>query len=319
MSSERAAAASVQTTAELLPTVTAVVPTHLRPEPLRRAVRAIVGQDYPGKIDVVVVFDKSEPTPLDLDLPPARDVVYVANTRNSGLAGARNTGILAATGDLIGFCDDDDEWRPGKISAQVDLLGRFAATEVVGCHVSLDGEHGPIGRARQAEVVDLNALLRSRVFELHPSTVLVRREAVIDGIGLVDEEIPGGYGEDYDWLLRAAKRQPIRLVPEPMVQVTWQTGSQFSGRWQMISDADQYLLRKHPEFTASKAGIARLEGQIAFAEAAQGRRREAGQWARRALAHDPRERRAYLALAISTRLVSTDKVVAMAHRRGRGI
>jgi glycosyltransferase involved in cell wall biosynthesis len=235
------------------------------------------------------------------------------------LAGARNTGILAATGDLIAFCDDDDEWLPGKISAQVDLLGRFAATDVVGCHVNLDGGHGPISRDGQLEVVDLNALLRSRVFELHPSTVLARRDAVLNDIGLVDEDIPGGYGEDYDWVLRAAKIAPIRLVPRPLVQVTWQTGSQFSGRWQMISDAIRYLLRKHPEFASSKAGTARLEGQIAFAEAAQGHRREAGQWARRALAHDPRERRAYLALAISTRLVSTDKVVAMAHRRGRGI
>jgi glycosyltransferase involved in cell wall biosynthesis len=302
-----------------MPTVTAVVPTHMRPEALQRAVRAIIDQDYPGKIDVIVVFDKSDPVPLDLDLPPARDVVYVANSRTPGLAGARNTGILAATGDLIAFCDDDDEWLPGKIAAQVDLLGRFAAADVVGCHVSLDGEHGPISRNDQTECVDLKALLRTRVFELHPSTVLARREVVLDRIGLVDEDIPGGYCEDYDWLLRAAKLAPIRLVPEPLVRVTWQTGSQFSGRWQMISDAIQYLLRKHPEFSTSKAGTARLEGQIAFAEAAQGSRREAGHWARRALTHDPRERRAYLALAISSHLVSTDTVVAMAHRRGRGI
>ncbi len=29
--------------------------------------------------------------------------------------------------------------------------------------------------------------------------------SLFDGIGLVDEEIPGGYGEDYDWMIRAAE------------------------------------------------------------------------------------------------------------------
>jgi hypothetical protein len=319
MTSDSASTSTAPDRADSVPSVSVLVPTHHRPEQLRRAVLAIVNQAYAGPLDVIVVFDKSDPVPLDIELPAGREIRYLTNSRTPGLAGARNTAILAATGELIAFCDDDDEWLPGKLSKQVELLAANPATLVAGCHITLDGATGRITRPGQSRSVDLQDLLNSRVSELHPSTVLARRAAVLDPIGLVDEEIPGGYCEDYDWLLRAAKQAPIMLVEEPLVLVTWMTGSLFSGRWQMISDAVRYLLIKHPEFAASNTGTARLEGQVAFAEAAQGRRREAGRWARRALRHDPRERRAYLALAVSARLLTTNSVLALAHRRGRGI
>lgn len=319
MTSDSASPDTKPDRADSAPSVSVLVPTHHRPEPLRRAVLAILGQAYDGPVEVIVVFDKSTLVPLDIELPANRELRYLANERTPGLAGARNTGILAATGELIAFCDDDDVWLPGKLGKQVDLLRKNPLTLVAGCHITLNGATGTITRSGQSRSVDLKALLNSRVSELHPSTVLARRGAVLETIGLVDEEIPGGYCEDYDWLLRAAKQMPILLVEEPLVLVTWMTGSLFSGRWQMISEAVRYLLAKHPEFASSNAGTARLEGQVAFAEAAQGRRREAGRWARKALGHDPRERRAYLALAVSARLLTTNSVLALAHRRGRGI
>ncbi len=46
-------------------------------------------------------------------------VEAIANTREPGLAGARNSGILALDTDLVAFCDDDDQWLPGKLAAQV--------------------------------------------------------------------------------------------------------------------------------------------------------------------------------------------------------
>src|SRR4051812_37531512 len=138
--------------------------------------------------------------------------------------------------------------------------------------------------------------------EAHPSTVVVRREAFFDRIGPVDEEIPGSYGEDYDWMLRAAAAGPIAVVPEPLVTVLWGQTSHFTRKWRMISDALQYLLAKHPGFADDPAGLARVQGQIAFAHAALGERSTARAWAARALRLSWRERRAYLALLVSLRL-----------------
>jgi glycosyltransferase involved in cell wall biosynthesis len=99
------------------PSVGVVIPTHDRPGPLRAAVDAVLHQDYPGRLRVVVVYDQAEP-----ELEPDGSVTVLVNERTPGLAGARNTGIGALEDELVAFCDDDDVWRPGKLRAQVEAL-----------------------------------------------------------------------------------------------------------------------------------------------------------------------------------------------------
>lgn len=297
--------------------VTAVVPTRDRPELLRAAIAAILGQEYPGDIEVIVVHDQSEVDDSIAVVDPHRAVRVITNTRSPGLAGARNTGILAATGDLVAFCDDDDEWLPGKLAAQVAALSPDAEFACTGIRVSYDGS--TVDRLLSMDRVPLAALLRSRLTELHPSTFLIRRTALVDGIGLVDEEIPGSYGEDYEFLLRAARRAPLVNVTEPYVLVRWHKRSYFAQRWETISTALQWLLGRYPEFAEEPRGEARIAGQIAFAHAALGHRRESVRWVRRTLRRNPREPRAYLALAVAGRAVRADTVLRKLHQRGRGI
>jgi len=297
--------------------VTAVVPTRDRPELLRAAIAAILGQQYPGDIEVIVVHDQSEVDDSIAVADPRRSVRVISNARSPGLAGARNTGILAATGDLVAFCDDDDEWLPGKLAAQVAALSDDAEFACTGIRVSYDGS--TVDRTLSMDAVPLAALLRSRLTELHPSTFLIRRAALVDGIGLVDEEIPGSYGEDYEFLLRAARRAPLVNVTEPYVLVRWHKRSYFAQRWETISTALQWLLGRYPEFAGEPRGEARIAGQIAFAHAALGQRRESVRWVRRTLRRNPREPRAYLALAVAGRAVRADTVLRKLHQRGRGI
>jgi glycosyltransferase involved in cell wall biosynthesis len=303
--------------------VSAVIPTRDRPELLRRAIDAVVAQDHPGSIEVVVVYDRSAP---DASLArrwstgagAERAVRVVVNHRRPGLAGARNTGILAASGDVVGFCDDDDEWLPGKLARQLAALERTgAAFACCGIRVSFQGSG--FDRVLDLDRVTLAALLRDRMTELHPSTFLVRASALREGIGLVDEQIPGSYAEDYEFLLRAARHAPLVNVREPGTVVRWHRDSYFSQRWQTISEGLRWLLDRYPEFATEPAGLARVAGQIAFAEAAQGNARSAARWARRTLAGNHREPRAYLAMAVAGRLIRPDTVVRTLHKRGRGI
>ncbi len=66
-------------------------------------------------------------------------------------------------------------------------------------------------------------------------------------------------------------------------------------------------------------GLARVEGQQAFALAALGRRHEARSLARRTLGHHRTEGRAWLALLVSSGLVRADQVVRAVQATGRGI
>jgi glycosyltransferase involved in cell wall biosynthesis len=301
------------------PSVSVVVPTRDRPELLRSAIAAILGQEYPGSIEVVVTFDQAEPD-LSLEVSdPHRRVRVISNTRTQGLAGNRNTGILATTGELVAFCDDDDEWLPGKLAAQVQALQAVPGAEFVASGIQVQYTDHKIDRVLSADRITLQMLLRDRLTELHPSTFLMSRDAVVNGFGLVDEEIPGSYAEDYEFLLRAAKRVPLVNIDVPYVIVRWHAKSYFSQRWEMISKALQWLLERYPEFATEPAGEARVAGQIAFARAASGERREAMRWARRTLRSNIREPRAYLAMVVASRVVKPDTVLRALHKRGRGI
>jgi len=301
------------------PSVSVVIPTRDRPELLRRAVRRVLDQDYPGEIECLVVFDQSDPAEVPVEQAPRRRLRTVANRRAPGLAGARNAGALAAVGELVAFCDDDDEWLPGKLAAQVEVLREHPETAVVACGIQVHYGDRVIERLPPPGPVPLERFLRSRVMEIHPSTILVRRQALLGPIGLVDEELPGSYGEDYEWLLRAARVAPVAVVPRALVRVHWHPASFFTGRWQTIADAITYLIDKHPELQGDPAGMARLEGQLAFAHAALGQRGVARSWAARALRHNWRERRGYVALAVSARLLRAETVMRLANSLGRGV
>jgi glycosyltransferase involved in cell wall biosynthesis len=300
------------------PSVSVIIATHDRPLLLAKAIEAVRTQDYAGQVQCVVVFDRNEPDAALAHADPSRPVVVVANDRTPGLAGARNAGAAAASGELLAFCDDDDEWLPAKLRLQAGRLAETGADVAVsGIHVSYGDK--TITRVPRPEDVTHAELLRRRVMEAHPSTVVVRRTAFLGKIGQVDEEIPGSYAEDYDWMLRAAAAGPIAVVPEPLVTVLWGQTSHFNRKWRTISDALQYLLRKHPAFADDPRGLARVQGQIAFAHAALGEHAEARTWAVRTLRNSWRERRAYLALLVSLRLLSADRVLRLAHATGRGI
>lgn len=310
-------AEEAQPIADSLPLVDVVIATHNRPQLLRAALDAALAQSYRGRIAVTVVFDRSEPD-HSLELQTAdRSVRVITNQRTAGLAGARNSGIQAGSGDLVAFCDDDDQWLPTKIEKQVEVMQSSSALTCV-TGIIVEYEDRRVSRVPTSESVQFGALVRNRTMEAHPSTVLVRRRALLGPIGLVDEEIPGSYGEDFDWILRAAQSGSIAVVEEPLVRVRWGQ-SLFSQKWQTIVDAIDYGIAKHPAFSVDRRALGRLLGRRSFALAALGRRREALISAQRSFRCWPGERRIYLAIAVALGLVSSERLMRIAHRRGHGI
>ncbi len=299
------------------PSVGVVVPTiNRRPAELKAALAAIAAQDYPGEISVVVVFDGAQ---LDDSLAAGERVRVVANDRRAGLAGARNCGILALDSDLVAFCDDDDEWLPEKLTSQVRALLDRPGAEFASCGIAVrSGGRVSPRNAGSAEVTHAE-LCRSRMAMVHSSTYLVRRAALLDGIGLVDESIPGSQSEDWDLALRAARRAPIVNVDEPLVLVTWDTSSYYAQAWESKVAGLVWMLSAHPQIAATKAGAARVYAQIAFGYACLGRRGLACRWAARAAARNWHERRLPFVAAVATGAVSGERVMRTLHARGHGI
>lgn len=114
--------------------VSAVIPTRGRPQLLQRAVYSALAQTL-RNIEVVVVIDGADSVTRvvmeELIQHDAR-VRVVGLEVSVGGSDARNRGVDAACGEWIAFLDDDDEWLPGKLEAQLDALSASAAPALIG-------------------------------------------------------------------------------------------------------------------------------------------------------------------------------------------
>ncbi|WKN46989.1 glycosyltransferase family A protein [Nocardioides sp. Arc9.136] len=311
-----------------LPSVDVVVAVRADPGQARTAVASVLAQDYAGRIRCLVVHDRDhrpgggpgDPGGLDglgglegLDgRAPGRSVEVLANTRSPGSAGARNTGILAGGGDLVAFCDQADVWFEDKVTRQVAVLERTgAAASVTG--VVVDHRDHRTTRIPRPDELTVHRLARRPTAAGHVPTVMVRRSRLLDDIGLLDEELPGGYAEDYDWLLRAATVDRFAVVEMGLVLARPRP---LGPQWPAAVAAIDRLIAKHAAFAEDPRALGRLHGQRAVALAASGQH-GALVAAARALRTWPWDPSGYVAGAVALHLLSVDAVVERADRRGR--
>lgn len=304
------------------PSVGVVIPTRDRPDLLRRALASVAAQDYPGAIETLVVFDGTPPD-RSLEVPagaaPRRTVRVLANERTPGLSGTRNTGILALRTDFVSFCDDDDHWLPEKVRRQVERATAPDHPEMVTCSITVDYEGTRTDRLAGTDAVTHADLTRSIFSMLHSSCFFFDRRALVERIGLANEDLPESQLEDWDIKLRAAERRPIAHIDAPLTVVQWGRSSMLARRWHSKNAALRRILRLHPAIEADRRAAARVYGQLAFGAAAAGDRRDSWRWIRRCVRADPRQWRAAVALAVLPRPANADRVLDVLHRFGRGV
>jgi Glycosyl transferase family 2 len=268
------------------PYVGVVIATGDRPYQVRRALASVEAQDYPGPMRVVVVFDGIRPD-WSLAHGGARPVLVLENWRRPGLAGARNTGILAA-GDcaLVALCDDADTWAPNKLTSQVTALRSRPAALFVTCGAEVEYAGRRIPRLAGRRDLAVADLAPGRI-DLRASGFLARQVALATdpargGIGLLPEDGPAG-GTAWDLLLRAARRAPVVNVDQPLVRVLWRQPATDPTACADRAHTLCWLAQRHPELAAEPADAARLYAEIACWEAAAGHREPARIWAWAAL------------------------------------
>ena len=134
---------------------------------------------------------------------------------NSGPAAARNLGIKQAQGEWIAFLDSDDEWKPGKLKAQLEFFRKnpdylVCQTEEIwvrnGTRVNPMKKHRKFGGFIFEKCLPLCVV--------SPSAVMMQRK-LFDEVGLFDESLPAC--EDYDLWLRIAAKYPIGLIEKPYI------------------------------------------------------------------------------------------------------
>lgn len=188
-------------------TVSVVIPTVDRPELLLRAVRSALAQTH-RPTEVIVVSDGGSDAgvaPLvGVDDDRLR-VIRLPVSSNDAAATPRNVGISASSAEYVALLDDDDEWLPDKLSAQLDRLrGRVGGPTVVSSRVErrtpTETMLWPRRPILAGERVAQYLFVRNEPGEgwLPTPTLLLPRALAI--------EVPFATGmkqhEDIDWLLR---------------------------------------------------------------------------------------------------------------------
>src|SRR5262245_35276375 len=102
-----------------MPKVSIIITTHNRPAILPRAIES--ARAAGRNVEIVVVDDASCDETATV-CQSINGIKYVRIDRNQGVAGARNVGLVASSGEYLNFLDDDDLRLPGSIDQQLRLL-----------------------------------------------------------------------------------------------------------------------------------------------------------------------------------------------------
>ncbi len=180
-------------------------------------------------VALLEAFAKTAPFPVRLHC----NAVRLSSTRNF------QQGIALAQGPLIGLCDQDDEWKPGKLQQLEELMrnaslaGVFTDADLIDCDgCPLPGSlwsrgHLPLKQQREFEDDPLRLLLKQ---EVATGATMVFRSQIRE----LYQEIPRNWFHDawLTWMmvLYSDRVGRLKLSPErPMcyrVHTAQQTGAE---------------------------------------------------------------------------------------------
>jgi GT2 family glycosyltransferase len=175
---------------------------------------------YLDRIELIVVDQNKDDRVRDL-LEKRRDPLVIRQLASPrGLSRARNVGMAAANGRLLGFPDDDCWYTPRFISRILDWFERHPGADGLSCRVSdADGAASAGGyMSRQAQWITQRNVWRCLV----SPGLFIRRHACDDlafdeslGVGAAT---PWGSAEESDFVLRGLSRG-LRVFYDPALTV----------------------------------------------------------------------------------------------------
>lgn len=224
--------------------VTAIITTRNRADILPRALRSALLQTH-SPVEVIVVVDGADSATREF-LHSVKDtrVRSILLDQQVGGCEARNAGVEAATSDWIAFLDDDDEWMPTKLAAQMKIAALSPAQyPIISCRVAAITQGGQkfLWPARKLAPGE------------HLSDYLLSRDTWVQGEGLITTSMilaprellqrvafrPGlRRHQEWDWLLRVAASAEVEILTAWENLATWHIeGGQPSisklDRWQI--------------------------------------------------------------------------------------
>jgi len=181
--------------------VSIIIPTHNRPELLKRALQSAIHQLYEN-IEIIVVNDAGQDVSHVVDaLQTERTIKLINHSKNQYLAAARNTGLNAANGKYICYLDDDDQLYLHHIGHLVQILSctNAKAAQAMPYYLTPDKESmtGYFLKGCPFRPFTLQEVL---VLNIVPVNCILHEKSLVNETGLFDTEFRTL--EDWDFWIR---------------------------------------------------------------------------------------------------------------------
>lgn len=201
------------------PSVAAVIPTYNRAHLLTLALDSVLGQTHPAAEVVVVDDGSTDQTAAVLETYGSR-IRYIRQD-NSGKATSLNNALRTLISDYVWVMDDDDCALPDALERHIGFLARHPHIDLtysgVWCFEG-NGPPPPLGECllwQREDIPHDEFFIRAMEhFPANHQTMLVPRRCYRT-IGGFDESMK--FGEDYDVILRLARRFRAGRLPEPTI------------------------------------------------------------------------------------------------------
>jgi len=287
--------------------VSVIIPTHDRPDLLRRALGSVLTQTY-ERLEIIVVDDASK-----VDVAPI--IAYFQDDRirllrhenNQGASIARNDGIADAKGAYVAFLDDDDEMFPDKIAAHMEDLAkkgwRYQVSYCLG-EIYDDAKGITIRNHRQGWDGDhLEQLIDGTIRP--PTICLLIAKECLQKVGGFRSNLPSM--EDRELWIRLAEHYEFAFVNRILVRIHLAHGSRMSDNRQARLDAQSIIYRAQKElFWRHPKALSGFFMNYAFELLDCGYNRKALVQFIKAIVADPFVSRPYVAMGLGiTRIVRT--------------
>ncbi|MDP8980856.1 MAG: glycosyltransferase family 2 protein [Acidobacteriota bacterium] len=189
-----------------MPTVTVIMPAYRVTAYIADALDSVFRQTYTD-YEVIVINDCCPDTAnLERVLAPylAR-IRYLKQDQNTGPAGARNTGLHAATTPYVALLDADDLWEPKYLETHIGMLQADPSLDVVYGNARLFGNTADVGRLSMDLLPSSGEVNFASLITLQCNVNIsstARREALLKAGGFDPSQ---RRCEDFDLWLRLAK------------------------------------------------------------------------------------------------------------------
>ena len=236
------------------PKFSIVIPTHNRPNHLRRAVKSLIAQDVPDS-EIIVVNDGSNEDYSDFLAEFGKSVNYITQPNALGVSVARNTGVRNASGDWIVFLDDDDLMAPGYLNAVATAI-KTETFDYCWCGVKFVFPPQHVGGKHLTQIVRKPAVAETQhekianILALGASFGLAIRKEVFEECGGFNPKF--NVGEDTDLFIKLLTNEavPYYLPCVGILKNELHTNRLTSGTFSSFSRnyAYEYLFKCHPLF-----------------------------------------------------------------------